>query len=58
MKRTRLMVALTSLPAAAGLFLANATAYSYSVGDTRVVVYPALFFALVGAVQLVRYAWR
>lgn len=58
MKNGRLTVAVTCLVVATALFLADATVYAASIGRTTVTVYPALFFGLVGVVQLVRHAWR
>lgn len=58
MKKTRLVIAVSCLLVASVMFLAGETVYTTSIGHTSVVAYPALFFGLVGVVQLVRYAWR
>lgn len=58
MRQRRLIAALVALAAAAACAALGATEYAYSLGGTRVVFYPALFFGLVGAVQVVRLALR
>jgi hypothetical protein len=54
MKKTRISLIVLSFGLALSLYLLDLTQFAYRVGELHVNIYPAAFFALLGAWLLVR----
>jgi len=54
MKKTRISLIVLSFGLALSLYLLDLSKFAYSVGELNVKIYPAAFFALLGAWLLIR----